>query len=179
MARMKQAEWIRRSDTTFFSLPAEYREPMEFEEEDKLMLARLFIDSFKVLTYLEFTAIQALLLIQSIWDESADAPTEIGGGYFSTHDSRPLDFQTIHNVLSVDAGKLIALTKSALKKLPILETMIDKRLMKQIREFPEPLAYTETLETSVSQEMLKFLGKTINTTTKREDGILIERDKSE
>ena len=176
MGRMKQAEWIRRADTTFFSLPDEYREPMEYEDEDKLFLARLFIDSFKVLTYLEFTAIQAFLLIQSIWDETADAPTEIGGGYFSTHDPRPLNLQTIHNVFGVDVGKLVALTRSAFKKLPILETMFDRRIMKEIKEFPEQLVYTET---AVNQELLKFLGKTINTTTKREDGILTEREKTE
>lgn len=166
--RIKRAEWVRRADTTFFSFPEEYLEPREFEEEDKLLLARLYIDSFKVLSYLEFTALQALLIVQSVWDERADAPTEIGGGYFSTHDPVPLTLGLVKNVLGItDTSKLVAPIMSALKKLPILETMVNASILKELKEWPEKWDYLPS--DTLTNSKLESLGTEIRLGLKRDN----------
>lgn len=166
--KVTRAEWTRRADTMFFSLPEEYAEPREFEEEDKLLLARLYIDSFKVLTFLEFTAFQALLIVQSVWDERADAPNDIGAGYFSTHDPVPLTIRLVSNVLGLpDTSKLAAPLISALRKLPILETMVNAGILKELKQWPESWEYTP-LDT-ITNRKLESLGTEIRLGLRRDN----------
>lgn len=168
MAKVTKAEWTRRADTMFFSLPEEYQEPREFEEEDKLLLAKLYIDSFKVLTYLEFTAFQALLIVQSVWDDRAEAPRDIGGGYFTTHDDVPLTLRLVKNVLGMtDESKLVAPLMSALRKLPILETMVNTDILKELKEWPENWNYIPS--DTITNSKLEALGTEIRTGLKRDN----------
>ena len=161
------AEWTRRADTMFFSLPEEYQEPREFEEEDKLLLAKLYIDSFKVLSYLEFSALQALLIVQSVWDSRPDAPTRNENGYYSTHDPRPLSLLPLRTVFGLDdLTKFVTLIRSAIRKLPILESIIDMGILKEIKTWPETMEYVQI---GVSDELLKFLGKEIRQGLKRDN----------
>ena len=160
-------EWTRRADTMLFSLPEEYQEPREFEEEDKLLLAKLFIDSFKVLTYLEYSALQALLIVQSVWDSRPDAPTQNENGYFSTHEPKPLTLLPLRTVFGLDdLTKFVTLIRSAIRKLPIIESIIDIGILKEIKTWPETMEYVPM---GVSEELLKFLGKEIRQGLKRDN----------
>ena len=130
---MNEAE--KRFDYLGLYVPGEFRAEDEILEEDnKLLACRLFIDSFKVLTYEEFSAIQGLLWVASCWDSRAAAPTITDSGLFTTYNPVPLTVAKAAFVLDTNSDKLMALANRAFTKLPILKTFFDRELVQAIEE---------------------------------------------
>ena len=124
-----------RFDLCAFTMPDEFMFDEEvLDKENKLLLCRLYIDSFKVLTFEEYSALQGILIVSSCWDGTAQAPTHICGGMFHSFSEMPLTMKLIGKILNTDLEKMVVLLKNAFIKLPILKTMIPPSLMKEIDE---------------------------------------------
>ena len=126
-------EIMQRFDLTAFTMPPEfYSDEEKLDRENKLLLCRLYIDSYKVLKFEEFSAIQGLLIVVSCWDETARNPEHISGGMFHTYNEMNLDMKLVSKILNTDMEKMVALLKSAFTKLPILRTMVPNGLLQEI-----------------------------------------------
>lgn len=170
--RIDSATIDRHLQVKMFDMPEVYKEKPDFETDDRLMLCKLFIDSFKVLGYLEFLTFQALLIIQDSWDSRPDPPTEMLGGEFMTHDPNFLTLAVLRKCLDTNYEKFVAIIRSCFKKLPILETMIDNFLLKEIKELDVDFEYKSP---EVSREWLEYIGYLIKSRTRREGNTLQDR----
>lgn len=172
MPRLDSTTLNRHLQVRIFDMPEVYNEKPEFETEDRLMLCKLFIDSFKVLSYLEFHVFQALLILQDSWDSTPEAPTELLGGEFSQKEPNYLTLDVVKRCLGTDYEKFVSIIRSCIRKLPILETMIDEFLLREIKELKTDLEYSPHEN---SREWLEYIGYLIKNRTRREGNLLKDR----
>lgn len=167
-----------RFDTSAFTMPTEFSSDEEtFSKENKLLLCRLFMDSYKLLNYEEFSAFQGTLVVISCWDETARAPKHICGGMFHVYSEMPLSMKIIAKTMNTDMEKLVVLLKCVFKKLPILRTMLPKSLLKEIDEM-ETLPLRDVATGTIDKENFKKIGPAIRTNLFRtDDGKIAYRKK--
>lgn len=156
-----------------FDMPEIYQDIPDFQTSDRLMLCRLYIDSYKALNRLEFLTFQALLILQDSWNPLQEAPTELLAGDFSTHDPMYLSLEVIQRAMDTDWEKFVAVIRSCIGKLPILEALIDPFLLKEIKDVETDLTYCPA---QVDIDWLKYVGHLIRNKTKRlnDKNILID-----
>jgi len=174
---MHKYELEERIDSMAFVMPEEYKDEEEIKDiENKLMLCRLFIDSYKVLTYEEFTALQSVLVITQCWDSRPDTPISVGGGLTKTFDPVPLTMNIIAKIMETDFQKLVSLISSTIKKLPILSSIIEPSLIKELKDSSDVKKIKEKKneeQSLLSIKQLKENGMTIRKNLIRENEILL------
>lgn len=162
-----------RFDLCAFTTPEEFLFDEEiFDKENKLLLCRLFIDSFKVLTFEEYSALQGILIVSSCWDNTAKTPEHICGGLFHVYSDKPLTIKLVSKVLDTDLEKMVVLLKSAFIKLPILKTLVPVSLTKEIDEMKTlPLLNPdeEPEKGKLSKKNFENIGQTIRKNIYRTD----------
>jgi hypothetical protein len=139
MKRHYAHEIENRLDIRFFDFPDEYRDEEQLREDyardDKLFLAKLYMDSYQILNYYEFNALQIMLIVQTCWDSSSDPPRMYQSGPdFATYDEAPLNLAIVAQVAGVNQAKLAGLLLSAFTKLPILASLFPKAMINEIKE---------------------------------------------
>lgn len=171
-----ETEIENRFDICAFTMPDEFLSEEEvFDREKKLLLCRLYIDSFKILTFEEYSALQGILTVSSCWDNTAKAPEHICGGQFRVFSEMPLNLKIITKALDTDMEKMIVLLKSAFVKLPILKTLLPVSLIKEIDETKtmELVNPEEEMEKpakgKLSKKNFKKIGQTIRKNIYRTD----------
>ena len=154
-------EAFERFDLAAFVLPPDYEDDNERKDrESKVLLCRLFIDCFKVLTYEEYNAIQGALIVEQCWDKRQPKPVHVNGGIFRCTEEKGLTFPIMARLFKVDIEKFAALLKSAFKKLPILKTFFNRMLVEEIEAF-ETVPLKESSKFQIEQEKFKELSDSI------------------
>ena len=147
-----------------FDMPEIYNDKPDFETPDRLLLCRLYIDSYRALNRLEFLTFQTLLVLQDSWDSRPEDPTEFQTGEFSTHDPMYLSLEIVQRALDTDWEKFVAVIRSCLCKLPVLEALVDPFLLKEIKEVESDLKY---IPSPVDIDYFHYVGKLLKSGTKR------------
>lgn len=150
-----------RFDLDAFVMPPEYIDDEEEKSyEQKLLICRLFIDCFKILTFEEFQALQGVLIIEQCWDRRATAPVNVCGGMFRTNEEQELSLSICAKLLDTDKEKLCALMKSVLEKLPIAKTFLSKEILDDI-ESKKTLPIKESSKFKIEKDKFDAIGKNI------------------
>ena len=146
-------------ETPFVDSIEDVPNPERLARDSQLVITRLFIDSLMVLSFEEFSTIQAVLAIQQHWD-SRPFPAYDSGGDSKQHPPVPLRLNLLEKMLDTDKSKLASLMASAIAKLPVLKLLIGQEILSDI-DAAETSEVVDRLPTIKGIEDLKMIGQMI------------------
>lgn len=135
----------------------------EYDEEalydNRAFAAKLYIETIKKLTYEEYLALSALLILTACWNEE-----DLEGHYTSSCNytqspAYPVSISLLARFLNISKPKIARLLKSALIKMPELKALFKKHVIESIeKNAPNKISTPDFNDTDDLVKILEDIG---------------------